>query len=123
MSDEWFHVEVSDRAGLVVAIETEMLTGRDIGDKERATIEQAINHLKGFIGLGHVETESPYAFVRCYGDSVLGQTSCGIVGLTREQYNYQMSRPNRGWDCPNCGSTADYQDALSEAAEEKRHGR
>lgn len=60
-----------------------------------------------------------FAFVRCHGDSVPGLTSCGIVGLTRKQYCQQMRRPNRGWDCPNCGSTASYQDQLSEEAQEK----
>jgi hypothetical protein len=46
----WFRVEVSDHAGQIVAIETEMLAGRDIGDVERDTIRKAIDHLSGFIG-------------------------------------------------------------------------
>lgn len=65
--------------------------------------------------------ERYFAFVRCYGDSIPGQTPCGIVGLTREQYSFQMRRPNRGWDCPNCGSTASYQDRLSEEAQEQEY--
>lgn len=48
--DEWFRVEVVDRNGLIVAIETESLAGRDIGDVERETIKKAIRHLCGFIG-------------------------------------------------------------------------
>ena len=48
--NEWFRVEVSDQHGLIVAIETEMLAGRDIGDDERRVIEKAIDHLAGFLG-------------------------------------------------------------------------
>jgi len=51
---DWFRVEVSDHEGQIVAIETEMLAGRDIGDKERATIRRAIEHLQGFIGIGRI---------------------------------------------------------------------
>jgi hypothetical protein len=47
----WYRVEVSDHDGQVVAIEPEMLCGRDIGDAERATIQAAIDTLSGFIGL------------------------------------------------------------------------
>lgn len=48
---KWFRVEVSDREGQVVAIESEMLAGRDIGDSERETIECAIENLMGFVGV------------------------------------------------------------------------
>lgn len=48
--DKWFRVEVTDGDGLVVAIETESLAGRDIGDAEAATIRCAIAHLTGFVG-------------------------------------------------------------------------
>lgn len=47
----WFRVEVTDQEGQIVAIETEMLAGRDIGDRERETICTAIRCLSGFIGL------------------------------------------------------------------------
>lgn len=47
---EWFRVEVTDRDGQIVAIESEMLTGRDIGEAEEATIRKAIAHLSGFVG-------------------------------------------------------------------------
>lgn len=47
---EWFRVEVSDSRGQVVAIESEMLVGRDIGDDERRVIRKAIDHLAGFLG-------------------------------------------------------------------------
>ncbi len=50
--DDWFRVEISDRDGQIVAIESEMLAGRDIGEKERATIYRAIEHLIGFSGYG-----------------------------------------------------------------------
>lgn len=46
----WFRVEVTDHEGLVVAIELGALTGRDIGEKEKKVIVQAIRHLSGFIG-------------------------------------------------------------------------
>ena len=46
----WFRVEVSDQHGQIVAIETEMLAGRDIGDEERDVINRAIDHLAGFVG-------------------------------------------------------------------------
>jgi hypothetical protein len=49
-SARWFRVEVTDRYGQVVAIESEMLTGRDIGESETQIIIKAINHLSGFIG-------------------------------------------------------------------------
>lgn len=50
-TDQWFRVEVSDHAGQIVAIETEMLAGREIGDEETATIAKAVQHLIGFAGL------------------------------------------------------------------------
>ncbi len=49
-ADKWFRVEVTDHAGQVVAIESEMLAGRDIGGAEQETINRAIDHLCGFIG-------------------------------------------------------------------------
>lgn len=48
--DDWFRVEVTDGDGQIVAIETELLTGRDIGDHEREVIFKAIRHLIGFSG-------------------------------------------------------------------------
>lgn len=50
MGDDWFRVEVTDRLGQVVAIESEMLAGRDIGELERAVINRAIDNLCGFLG-------------------------------------------------------------------------
>lgn len=50
-NNEWFRVEVSDHQGQIVAIETECLGGRDIGETEEATIRRAIGHLCGFIGV------------------------------------------------------------------------
>lgn len=46
----WFRVEVTDREGQIVTIEPFMLAGRDIGEKEKKVIIQAIRHLSGFIG-------------------------------------------------------------------------
>ncbi len=51
MSSEWYRVEVTDRDGQIVAIEPAMLAGRDIGDRERKTIENAMAQLSGFLGL------------------------------------------------------------------------
>jgi hypothetical protein len=46
----WWRVEVSDHDGQVVAIEPEMLVGRDITPELEATIEDAARHLLAFIG-------------------------------------------------------------------------
>lgn len=46
----WWRVEVSDEDGQIVAIEPEMLAGREIGEPETATIRNAAAHLLGFIG-------------------------------------------------------------------------
>jgi len=43
---DWFRVEVSDHDGQIVAIEPDMLAGRDLGDKERAIIRRAIEQLQ-----------------------------------------------------------------------------
>ena len=56
---EWYRVEVSDHDGQIVAIEPEMLTGRDIGDRERATIRRAIDQLHGFLGLDAIIEANP----------------------------------------------------------------
>lgn len=53
----WFRVEVSDHEGQIVAIETEMLAGRDIGEVERSVICKAIDHLSGFLGLPNAAAE------------------------------------------------------------------
>lgn len=55
MNDRWWKVEVSDHTGQIVCIETRMLTGREIGDLERKTIEDAACNLLGFIGQGYNE--------------------------------------------------------------------
>lgn len=69
---------------------------------------------------------TPYA-VRCSGDALEGNAprsewqSCGIVYLGREGqhgYLWQMNYPDRGWYCPNCGSTATFQDDIYEEAME-----
>ena len=59
---------------------------------------------------------TPYA-VYCRGDSVPGQQPCGLVFLERDGqhgYRYQMSNPDGGWYCPNCGSSANWDDACQE---------
>lgn len=62
-------------------------------------------------------SESHFAFVQCRGDSVPGQQPCGLVGLTRGEYSRQLMKPDIGWFCPHCGSSADYDDAASEEAQ------
>ena len=56
---DYFRVEVSDHGGQIVAIEPALLSGRDIGDDERQKIEQAIEHLRGFIGTGRLPASEP----------------------------------------------------------------
>ena len=66
--------------------------------------------------------QTPYA-VRCRGDSI--GVSCGLVYLDYEGqhgYLYQMAKPDSGWYCPNCGSTASFQDEVYEEAMEERNG-
>lgn len=48
---DFYRVEVSDQHGQVVAIEPEMLSGRDIGARERFAIQAAIDRLCAFSGL------------------------------------------------------------------------
>lgn len=44
--------------------------------------------------------ETPY-LIHCVLDEDFG--SCGKSSfLTKEQYNEQMARPDRGWQCPVC---------------------
>lgn len=60
------------------------------------------------------DRERAFAVVRCAGDSIPGQQPCGPVELSFAEYERQMARPNRGWDCPHCGSSATYDDVRSE---------
>ncbi|KKN38032.1 hypothetical protein LCGC14_0757440 [marine sediment metagenome] len=69
---------------------------------------------------------TPYA-VRCTGDTLDGVATvrwpCGIVYLQyygQHGYDYQMNKPDSGWYCPNCGSTAVWQDDIYEEAIEER---
>ena len=67
---------------------------------------------------------TPYA-VRCSGDTLDGvaqRAPCGIVYLEREGqhgYRWQMDKPNSGWYCPSCGSSATFQDDIYEEAMEE----
>lgn len=50
---------------------------------------------------GRSDTPTPYA-IFCYGiDEELG--GCGKQFLTQEEYNRQMMRPSKTWQCPVCG--------------------
>jgi hypothetical protein len=50
----------------------------------------------------------PYAAVRCHGNSVPGVASCGLVDIDHDEYYRQMCQPDSVWCCPNCGSTASF---------------
>lgn len=63
------------------------------------------------------DEEMSYAAVRCRGDSIPGHC-CGVVEIDAQEYMRQMSRADSLWCCPNCGSTADFDDAYFE----KSHG-
>lgn len=60
------------------------------------------------------DRERKFAAVDCHGDSVDGQEPCGLVEISFGEYERQMARPNALWCCPNCGSTATYNDRRSE---------
>lgn len=51
--------------------------------------------------------------VICNGHGVEGPghiLPCGVVDLTFEEYDYQMSRPDSTWRCPKCDASADWDD-------------
>lgn len=50
------------------------------------------------------EERTPWA-VNCESKS-----DCGLVYLTRENYDRQMFRMNDTWKCPKCGGPADWND-------------
>lgn len=52
--------------------------------------------------------------VYCAGDNIPGQKSCGLVFLTDEEHHAQMMRPNHGWHCPKCLSSANWDDECQE---------
>lgn len=54
------------------------------------------------------------AYVTCHGGLVEGDKGCGTQPLTEPEYRHQLSMPNRGWHCPKCGNSADYNDTESE---------
>lgn len=51
--------------------------------------------------------ETYFAFVLCLGRGS-GLEGCGKQGLTREQYDAQMDRPDELWCCPACGAEASF---------------
>jgi hypothetical protein len=55
---DFYHVEVHDERGMIVAINRRSVSGRDIGPSEEATIHEAIRQLCGFIGLSPLVGEA-----------------------------------------------------------------
>ena len=51
--DKWWCVTVKDATDEIVTIESECLSGREIGPDEDGTILKAASHLLGFIGRGY----------------------------------------------------------------------
>ena len=64
------------------------------------------------------DEEQVYAAVLCRGDSVPGQPRCGQVKISEAEYSRQMDRPDSFWMCPNCGSTANFDDEFFETLHE-----
>lgn len=88
-------------------------------DKE--WLELTAEGVLGYMAIGKAPNRVPpgsFAAVHCLGDSVEGQQPCGMVYLSEDQYWGQMGQPNRLWHCPNCGSTARYDDEVSEQLQE-----
>lgn len=54
------------------------------------------------------------AYVTCHGGLVEGDKGCGVQPLAEREYLAQLERPNRGWHCPKCGNSAEYNDTESE---------
>jgi hypothetical protein len=52
---------------------------------------------------------TPYA-VHCKGDEHPLKERCGFVYLTYAEYVRQLGKPDSLWQCPNCGSTAHWDD-------------
>jgi hypothetical protein len=94
---DWFRVEISDHKGQVVAIETEMLAGRDIGDEERDVINRAIDHLAGFVGRPAV----PAADVRA---EALEEAAKWIDARAAELFSEANAWTNQG--CPHASERA-----------------
>lgn len=93
---EWYRVEVSDHDGQIVAIEPAMLAGRDIGDRERTTIRNAIEQLQGFIGLGPVLMENPGtndSESRPHADRTRAWSNRGVGVRGLGSVNNQLSAP------------------------------
>ncbi len=70
--------------------------------------------------LGEYVTE-PKPSAIYYG--VICKALCGPVELTRENYDWQMNRPNAEWACPNCGGPADWDDVRHDASMEAQYDR
>src|SRR6266404_4406993 len=87
--ERFYRVEVSDAAGQIVAIETAMLAGRDIGQSEQQVIRWAIENLCGFVGVLSPPGSSFESAMREFED--------GTGPLSPQP----APEPSAGY-CPNC---------------------
>lgn len=113
--DPWFRVEVTDREGQVVAIEPEMLAGRDIGEAEWRAIRRAIDHLAGFLGRDDgAESDTDAlasrlidAWVADKGRKIPWAKAVQIIAIVTKQSNAERDRLLRMGDedgsCEMCG--------------------
>jgi hypothetical protein len=58
---------------------------------------------------GYGEVRTPYA-VFCDGPDYTIAPGCGLVYMTEQQYEAQMSRPDALWRCPRCNGDARFDD-------------
>jgi rubredoxin len=50
----------------------------------------------------HGNIRTRYAII-CHGWEENDPNACGLVYLSRVEYERQMSNPNKTWECPICG--------------------
>lgn len=61
-----------------------------------------------------LENGKGYAALHCLGDSVADQRPCGEVKISYPEYLGQLNKADDPWTCPNCGSTAEFDDEYFE---------
>lgn len=66
----------------------------------------------------HGASEKPTPFAVVCIENVLGESGCGKVYLTTEEYNRQMFLGHKRWTCP-CGGIAVWDDENYETFERR----